>query len=93
MLDSLKTFLILMRNLVRLQGKTGLLTYTEVLDQFEQHFQQAFPRVRQLIAIRAGQQQWSETLIANFFRDYLAEVQQIVAVIDHLSFHASSRHG
>jgi hypothetical protein len=93
MLDSLKTFLILMRNLIRLHGKAGLLTYTEVLDQFEQHFHQSFSRMHQLIAIRAGQQQWSETPIANFFRDYLAEVQQIVTVIDHLSSHASSPHG
>jgi hypothetical protein len=49
--------------------------------------------MRQLIAIRAGQQQWSETPIADFFRDYLAEVQQIAAVIDHLSSYASSPHG
>jgi hypothetical protein len=93
MLDSLKTFLILMRNLSRLQGKTGVLTYTEVLDQFERYFQQAFPRMRQLIAIRAGQRQWSETAVTDFFRDYLAEVQQIVAVIDHLPPHAPSPHG
>ena len=91
-LDSLKTFLILMRNLSRLHGKTGLLTYGEVLDQFEQRFHQAFPRMRQLIAIRAGQQQWPGTPIANFFRDYLTEVQQIVAVLDSLPSHASSPH-
>jgi hypothetical protein len=90
MLDSLKTFLILMRNLIRLHGKTGLLTYVEVLDQFEQRFHQAFPRMRQLIAIRAGQQQWPGTAIVDFFRDYLTEVQQIVAVLDFLPSHASS---
>ena len=93
MLDSLKTFLILMRNLIRLHGKTGLLTYVDVLDQFEQHFHHAFPWMRQLIAIRAGQQQWPGMPIADFFRDYLAEVQQIVAVIDLLSSHVSSTHG
>src|SRR4051794_39826256 len=93
MLDSLKTFLILMRNLSRLQGKTGVLTYTEVLDQFERYFQQAFPRMRQLIALRAGQRQWSEISVTDFFRDYLAEVQQVVAVIDHLPSHAPSPHG
>ncbi len=93
MLDSLKTFLILMRNLSRLQGKTGVLTYTEVLAQFERYFQQAFPRMRQLIAIRAGQRQWSEISVTDFFRDYLAEVQQVVAVIDHLPSHSPSPHG
>ncbi|MBI3303123.1 MAG: hypothetical protein HYZ72_13740 [Deltaproteobacteria bacterium] len=93
MLDSLKTFLILMRNLIRMRGKEGLLTYTEVLDQFEQHFRCSFPRMHQLIAIRAGQQQWPATTAADFFRDYLAEVQQVVSVIDRLLSHASSTHG
>jgi len=92
LLDSLKTFLILMRNLIRLHGKTGLLTYEQVLDHFEQRFGQAFPRMRQLIAIRAGRQSWPGTSIADFFRDYLAEVQQIVAVIDSLPPHASPPH-
>jgi hypothetical protein len=65
----------------------------EVLEQFEQHFQHTFPQMRQLIAIRAGQQQWPGTPIADFFRDYLAEVQQIVAVIDLFPSHVSSTHG
>jgi hypothetical protein len=93
MLDSLKTFLILMRNLIRLHGKTGRLTYVEVLEQFEQHFHQTFPRMRQLIALRTGQQQWPGTPMADSFRDYLAEVQEIVAVIDFLPSHVSSSHG
>jgi len=29
-----------------------------VLEQFVQHFQHAFPRMRQLLAIRASQQEW-----------------------------------
>ena len=91
-LDSLKTFLILMRNLIRLHGKVGLLTYVEVLDQFERHFQRAFPRMRQLIAIRVGQQQWPSTPTADLFHDYLAEVQQVVSVIDLLPSRASSPH-
>lgn len=90
MLDSLKTFLILMRNLVRLQGKMGLPTYTDVLDQFEQHFHLAFPCMRQLITIRAGQHKWPTAPLAELFREYLAEVEQIVRVIDHLPARASS---
>jgi hypothetical protein len=46
--------------------------------------------MHQLIAIRADRQQWSQTSIADFFRDYLAEVQQVVAVIDSLSSPSSS---
>jgi len=93
MLDSLKTFLILMRNLIRMRGKGGLLNYTEVLDQFEQRFQHSFPCMRQLIAIRANQQDWPATAAAAFFRDYLAEVQHLIGVIDHLPSDDSSSHG
>lgn len=84
MLDSLKTFLVLMRTLSRLRGETGLLTYTEVLDQFAQRFQLACPRMGQLIAIRARQQQWPAAPLSEFFRDYLLEVQQVIGVVDHL---------
>lgn len=90
MLDSLKTFLILMRNLVRLHGRTGPLTYTDVLDQFEQHFHLAFPCMHQLITIRAGQHTWPAASLAELFREYLAEVEQIVRVIDQLPAYASS---
>jgi hypothetical protein len=92
-LDSLKTFLILMRNLIRLHGKAGLLTYTDVLAQFEQYFQRTFPRMRQLLAIRAGQQQWPATATTDFFGDYLAEVQQVIGIIDHLPANISTTHG
>jgi hypothetical protein len=92
MLDSLKTFLLLMRHFIRLRGQEGLLTYTEVLDQFEQHFQHAFPRMRQLLAIRASQQEWPAEATADCFRDYLAEVQQLVSLIDHLPLGTSPAH-
>jgi hypothetical protein len=91
-LDSVKTFLILMRNLIRLQGQAGLLTYTDVLACFEQHFECTFPRMHQLIAIRSGQQPWPAATAVDFFRNYLAEIQQIIGVIDRLHPHASSPH-
>jgi len=84
MLDSLKTFLVLMRTLSRLHGETELLTYPAVLDQFAQRFQLDFPRMGQLIAIRARQQQWPAASPSEFFRDYLLEVQQVIGVVDHL---------
>jgi hypothetical protein len=93
MLDSLKTFLVIMRNLVRLHGQAGLLSYSDVLNQFGRHFQCAFPYMHQLIAIRAGQQQWPATSIVNFFHEYLEEVQQVISVIDQLSSHGASPHG
>lgn len=93
MRDSLKTFLILMRHLIRMHGQEGLLTYAEVLDQFEQRFQGAFPCMHQLIAIRTGQRDWPGGTATDFFRDYLAEVQQLVGVVDHLLSDASPAHG
>ncbi|MEW6300742.1 MAG: hypothetical protein AB1671_23905 [Thermodesulfobacteriota bacterium] len=84
MLDSLKTFLILMRTLLRIRGEHGALTYGEVLERFERGFGQAFSRMRQLLAIRAKQQGWPAEDGAEFFRDYLTEVQQLVTIIDQL---------
>jgi len=92
MLDSLKTFLILMRNLIRLRGESGVLAYHEVLDRFEQHFATAFPRLHQLLAIRAKQQEWPAGTETDFFRDYLTEVQQLIRIIDHLPSGDASRH-
>jgi hypothetical protein len=92
MIDSIKTFLILMRNVIRLHGRGQILTYNEVLKQFEQHFRLTFPRLRQLIAIRAGAQAWPAELVVDCFREYLAEVQQLVEVIDHLPPHLPATH-
>jgi hypothetical protein len=74
-----------MRNLIRVGGEHGLLRYGEVLEHFEQHFQLAFPRMHRLIAIRGGAQGWPAGTAADFFRDYLAEVQQLAGVIDRLA--------
>jgi hypothetical protein len=92
MVDSIKTFFILMRNVIRLHGRGQLLTYSEVLKHFEQHFSLACPRLRQLIAIRAGSQPWPAEPVVDFFRDYLVEVQKLVEVIDHLPPHPPSAH-
>lgn len=92
MLDSLKTFLILMRNLVRIHGESGLLTYSAVLERFERHFQQSFPCVHQLLAIRAKQLGWPTSGGAAFFSDYLTEVQQLVGIIDSLPPGTSPAH-
>jgi predicted nucleotidyltransferase len=84
-LDSLKTFLVLMRNLLRLRGGDGPQHYTEVLSHFEQRLQCSFPRMHQLLAIRVNAKPWPAEELSLFFRDYLAEVQQLVAVIDRFA--------
>lgn len=84
MLDSLKTFLILMRNLIRMRGEENLVTYAEVLTHFERHFQLSFPRMHDLMAIREAKRPWPSGDTTTFFGDYLTEVQQLVRVIDQL---------
>ncbi|MBI3245439.1 MAG: hypothetical protein HYZ50_02895 [Deltaproteobacteria bacterium] len=93
LLDSSKTFVVIMRHLLRLRGQRGALTYEEVLWSFERQFQLGFPRMHELILIRAGRQPWSAERLADFFRDYLAEVQQIVSVLDRLPLTPPSAHG
>ena len=84
LLDSLKTFLTLMRHLLRLHGKSGVQNYSEVLSLFEQHFQVSFPEMRRLIPIRQGIRDWPHEPATEFFREYLADVQRLVSLIDKL---------
>ena len=92
MLDSLKTFLTLMRHLLRLQGDSGTQHYTEVLADFEHRFQLTFPRMRQLVAIRTGKRAWPEESATVFFHGYLSDVQHLVRVIDRLPSSEPSSH-
>lgn len=84
LLDSLKTFLTLMRHLLRLQGKHGVQNYGEILSLFEQHFQVSFPEMHRLIAIRQGVRDWPHEPAIEFFREYLEDVQRFVSLIDGL---------
>lgn len=88
MLDSLKTFLILMRHLLYLQERPSGQTYSEVLADFEHSFQVTFPRMRQMLAIRARTRQWPDESAQLFFRDYLTEVQHFVRLLDRLHTNA-----
>jgi predicted nucleotidyltransferase len=92
LVDSSKTFLVLMRHLIRLHGQAGTPGYEDVLRRFERHFTVTLPRIQQLIEIRSGRRPWPGEPLADFFHDYLAEVQQIVSVIDRLPPHPSSSH-
>jgi hypothetical protein len=84
MLDSLKTFLILMRNLLRMHGQPGSQDYEELLTQFERYFGSPYPHLRQLLTIRAGRQGWPTDHADQFFCEYLTDVQQLVSLIDRL---------
>lgn len=83
MLDSVKTFLIIMRNLTRLRGAGAHAPYVQVLDQFESHVGIAFPTMRHLLQIKLETQRWSDGIDATF-SSYLDEVERLVDLVDRV---------
>jgi len=81
MLDSVKTFVIIMRNFIRLRGGEGAARYLPVLEQFESHFTVAFPTMRHLIGIRFGTEAWADG-IEETFTSYLDEVERLIDLVD-----------
>ncbi len=82
MLDSAKTFVIIMRNVIRLRRGEGHTRYLQVLDAFEQHFQETFPTIRQLLCVKQGSAAWPKD-IDDAFRAYLEEVERLIDLIEH----------
>jgi predicted nucleotidyltransferase len=81
MLDSVKSFAIIMRNFIRLRGGEGAARYLAVLDQFEAHFAVAFPTMRHLVGVRLGTESWADGIEATF-ASYLDEVERLVELLD-----------
>lgn len=81
MLDSAKTFVIIMRNFIRLRRGESHTRYLQVLDEFEQHSQQAFPSIRHLLQVKLGLQRWADG-IDDTFRTYLDEVERLIMLIE-----------
>jgi predicted nucleotidyltransferase len=83
MLDSLKTFLIVMRHLGRLLGLPPPGSYEAVLGGFARTVTGGLPVMTELLRVKLAQAPWSgdgeET-----FRRYLAEVERLVQTIDRL---------
>lgn len=82
-LDSLKTFLILMRHFLRLRSRPVPGSYPDVLDAFEREFGIRLPTFHQLLAVRAGDVSWPNDLDP-LFETWLHEVEGLVGVIDRL---------
>ena len=83
MIDSLRTFLVIMRNMIRLEGPVGQLSYTDVLAAFERRFQCALPVTSSLLRIKLKQASW-EGDVETTFAEYCQEMQQLVRVIDEI---------
>ena len=81
MLSSAKTFVIIMRNFIRLRRGETYTRYLAVLDGFEKHFNQRFPTMRDLLNVKLGLHPWPDR-IEEAFRVYLEEVEALVEVLD-----------
>ena len=81
MVDSVKSFLIIMRNLLRLHGLEGHPRYMNVLDRFERHVSISFPIMRQLLRVKLGLER-SVGGLDDAFAAYLDEVERLVNLID-----------
>lgn len=81
MLDSVKTFLIIMRNMLRVRAGEGHPRYVTVLDHFERHAGIAFPTVRHLLRVKLGQESDIGAL-DDTFAAYLDEVERLVDLVD-----------
>lgn len=89
MLDSLKTFLIIMRNLIRVRSGHAPAGYEEVVEAFSRQFHVRFPVMLRLLHGKRSPQQWTGD-VEGAFRDYLEEVQGLVRIIDQLAPSAAS---
>jgi len=84
MLDSAKTFVLIMRNLIRLDGPEPSVRHLDVLDEFERHSRLQFPTVRHLLRVKQGLEQWVAD-VDDTFQTYLNEVERLVDLVDALA--------
>lgn len=82
LIDSCKSFLVLLRQVLRLRAVEAPATYAAVVDAGEAVFG-PLPAVRRVLASRAGGEEAHERL-HELFAAYLADVERIVAAVDTL---------
>lgn len=83
LLDSLKTFLIIMRNLNRLHGVHAAASYEAVLPTFAQRFDCALPVMSRLLRIKLAKESWGGDAEATFHA-YVQELQSLIRVVDQI---------
>lgn len=91
MLDSLKTFLVVVRTLSRMRGQPEAATDGELLATFAESFQCSLPTFARLLDIRLSCRKWEGDEEA-LFRSYLNDVGTLVDVIDRLPPAESDAH-
>ncbi len=81
LVDSVKTFIIVMRGLIRLREPAAATAYGEVLSQFEVHTSATFPTMRFVLQVKLDRQTWPADTEA-MMRSYLSEVQRLTDLVD-----------
>ena len=88
MLDSLTTFLTIMRHLTRRDGVPSPRPYADVVRTFRSLFHRDLPVTERLLDMKLSNAKWTgdeeET-----FRGYLSEIEQFVVAIDELTVGAA----
>lgn len=84
MLDSMKTFVLLMHHVLRLEGQDAPIRRTEIIEQCERHFDLAFPTMRYLVQVRSQNEPWAGS-VDDTFTAYLDEVESLIDLIDRLN--------
>jgi predicted nucleotidyltransferase len=81
MLDSARTFVVLMRSLLRFRGGEAPTAGLKVLDRFEEDMLLPLPALREVLLVAATAAAW-ERNVGEIFADYLSDVEKLVDVID-----------
>jgi len=81
--ESVKTFVLLLRNLLHLRTGEHLLSLDESTGRFEEVFEKRLPALRKIQRMKREEIAWPSDL-HELFAAYLAEVEVLVALIDHL---------
>ena len=82
MLDSVTTFLVMIRSVARLLLDSGRTDSGASLDRFEEATGERLTAIREISGVRSGRPWASDH--DSMFRDYLADVDRLVEVIDRL---------
>jgi len=81
MQESSKTFVVVMKNVLRLRGGAVPTRYLEILRAFEAALGANFPTLRHVLGVKFGAERWGGSVDA-IIETYLDEIERLVDVID-----------
>jgi len=81
MQESAKTFVLVMKAVLRLRGLAVPVRYLDAVAAFEASLGASFPTVRRAVAVKLGVERWSGPIDATV-EPYLDEVERLVDIVD-----------